>query len=66
MGPGGAEAIGPILLGMRRPVTVLQRNSSVETVVHMAAITVAAARRLELARDRAVEGAGQQDDRLLR
>jgi malate dehydrogenase (oxaloacetate-decarboxylating)(NADP+) len=43
---GGAEAIGPILLGMRKPVTILQRNSSVETIVHMAAITVAAARRV--------------------
>jgi malate dehydrogenase (oxaloacetate-decarboxylating)(NADP+) len=40
---GGAEAIGPILLGMRKPVTVLQRNSSVDTVVNMAAITVASA-----------------------
>jgi malate dehydrogenase (oxaloacetate-decarboxylating)(NADP+) len=42
---GGAEAVGPILLGMRKPVTVLQRNSSVESVVNMAAITVASARR---------------------
>jgi malate dehydrogenase (oxaloacetate-decarboxylating)(NADP+) len=37
---GGAEAVGPILLGMRKPVTVLSQNSSVETIVHMAAITV--------------------------
>ncbi|GAC1394339.1 MAG: NADP-dependent malic enzyme [Polyangiales bacterium] len=43
---GGAQAIGPILLGMRKPVTVLQQNSDVETIVHMAAITVVAARRL--------------------
>jgi malate dehydrogenase (oxaloacetate-decarboxylating)(NADP+) len=43
---GGAQAIGPILLGMRKPVTVLQRGSSVETIVHMAAITVATARRI--------------------
>jgi malate dehydrogenase (oxaloacetate-decarboxylating)(NADP+) len=40
---GGAEAIGPILLGMRKPVTVLQRNSAVDAIVHMAAITAAAA-----------------------
>jgi malate dehydrogenase (oxaloacetate-decarboxylating)(NADP+) len=40
---GGAEAIGPILLGMRKPVTVLQRNSSVDTIVAMTAITAAAA-----------------------
>jgi malate dehydrogenase (oxaloacetate-decarboxylating)(NADP+) len=40
---GGAEAIGPILLGMRKPVTILQRNSDVEAIVQMAAITAAAA-----------------------
>jgi malate dehydrogenase (oxaloacetate-decarboxylating)(NADP+) len=38
---GGAEAVGPILLGMRRPVTVLQQNSSVDAIVTMAAITAA-------------------------
>jgi malate dehydrogenase (oxaloacetate-decarboxylating)(NADP+) len=38
---GGAQAVGPILLGMKKPVTVLSQNSSVETIVHMAAITVA-------------------------
>ncbi len=43
---GGAEAVGPILLGMREPVTVLSQNSSVETIVHMAAITVATNRRI--------------------
>jgi malate dehydrogenase (oxaloacetate-decarboxylating)(NADP+) len=43
---GNAEAVGPILLGMREPVTVLSQNSSVETIVHMAAITVATNRRL--------------------
>ncbi len=39
MGVGGAEAIGPILLGMRYPVNVLQRGSSSEEVVNMAAYT---------------------------
>jgi malate dehydrogenase (oxaloacetate-decarboxylating)(NADP+) len=43
---GGAEAIGPILLGMRKAVTVLSQNSSVETIVHMAAITVATNNRM--------------------
>ena len=47
---GGAEAIGPILLGMRKPVTVLQRNSNVDTIVNMAAITAASAVRGALAR----------------
>jgi malate dehydrogenase (oxaloacetate-decarboxylating)(NADP+) len=36
---GGAEAIGPILLGMRYPVNVLQRGCSVDEVVNMAAYT---------------------------
>jgi malate dehydrogenase (oxaloacetate-decarboxylating)(NADP+) len=37
---GGAEAIGPILVGMRRPVHVLARGCEVKDVVHMAAIAV--------------------------
>lgn len=35
---GGAEAIGPILVGMNRPVFVLQQNSSVMDVMNMASI----------------------------
>ena len=34
-----AEAIGPILVGMNKPVFVLQQNSDVNDVVNMAAIT---------------------------
>jgi malate dehydrogenase (oxaloacetate-decarboxylating)(NADP+) len=37
---GGAEAIGPILLGMKRPVHVLQLGSSIREIVNMAAIAV--------------------------
>ena len=37
---GGAETIGPILVGMDKPVHVLQRNSDVDTIVRMAAIAV--------------------------
>jgi malate dehydrogenase (oxaloacetate-decarboxylating)(NADP+) len=37
---GGAEAIGPILMGMNKPVHVLQRGDSVEDIVKMAAIAV--------------------------
>jgi malate dehydrogenase (oxaloacetate-decarboxylating)(NADP+) len=37
---GNAEAIGPILLGMRRPVHVLQHGSEVKDIVNMAAIAV--------------------------
>lgn len=36
---GGAEAIGPILVGMNKPVSVLQRGSDVSDIVNMAAIT---------------------------
>jgi malate dehydrogenase (oxaloacetate-decarboxylating)(NADP+) len=44
---GGAEAVGRILLGMREPVTVLSQTSPVETIVHMAAITVATSSRMK-------------------
>ncbi|MBN1158779.1 MAG: NADP-dependent malic enzyme [Bacteroidales bacterium] len=37
---GGAEIIGPILLGIRKPIHVLQMGSSVREIVNMAAITV--------------------------
>jgi malate dehydrogenase (oxaloacetate-decarboxylating)(NADP+) len=36
---GSAEAIGPVLVGMNKPVFVLQQNSDVNDVVNMAAIT---------------------------
>lgn len=36
----GAEVIGPILLGIRKPINVLQMGSSVREIVNMAAITV--------------------------
>lgn len=37
---GGGEAVGPILMGMNKPVHVLQRGDSVEDIVKMAAIAV--------------------------
>jgi malate dehydrogenase (oxaloacetate-decarboxylating)(NADP+) len=37
---GGATAIGPILVGMRRPVHVLQRGADVQEIVNMAAVAV--------------------------
>jgi malate dehydrogenase (oxaloacetate-decarboxylating)(NADP+) len=37
---GGAEAIGPILLGMKKPVHILQIGSSIRDIVNMAAIAV--------------------------
>jgi len=38
---GGNEAIGPILLGMKKPVHILQLGSSVGEIVNMVAIAVA-------------------------
>lgn len=35
---GGAEAIGPILMGMKKPVHILQLGSSVREIVNMVAI----------------------------
>ena len=37
---GGAEAIGPILMGMRKPVHILQLGSSIREIVNMVAIAV--------------------------
>jgi malate dehydrogenase (oxaloacetate-decarboxylating)(NADP+) len=37
---GGADAIGPILLGLKKPVHVLQLGSSVRSIVNMAYIAV--------------------------
>ena len=38
---GGAEAVGPILLGMNKPVHVLQLGSSIREIVNMVTIAVA-------------------------
>jgi malate dehydrogenase (oxaloacetate-decarboxylating)(NADP+) len=35
---GGAQAIGPILVGMAQPVHILQRGSDVNDIVNMAVI----------------------------
>jgi malate dehydrogenase (oxaloacetate-decarboxylating)(NADP+) len=37
---GGGELIGPLLMGMSRPVHVLQRTATVEEIVNVAAIAV--------------------------
>src|SRR6478736_1110181 len=49
---GGAEAIGPILLGMKKPVHVLQLGSSIRDIVNMAAIAVVDAQVRETAEHR--------------
>jgi malate dehydrogenase (oxaloacetate-decarboxylating)(NADP+) len=37
---GAAEAIGPILMGMKKPIHILQRDSSVREIINMVAIAV--------------------------
>jgi malate dehydrogenase (oxaloacetate-decarboxylating)(NADP+) len=37
---GGAEAIGPVLIGMKKPVHILQLGSSVREIVNMVTIAV--------------------------
>jgi malate dehydrogenase (oxaloacetate-decarboxylating)(NADP+) len=44
---GGAEAIGPILIGMNKPINVLQRSADVDEIVNMAMITVLEIRKSE-------------------
>lgn len=40
---GRAEALGPYLMGMRRPVSVLQHGTTVTDIVNLATITAVAA-----------------------
>ncbi|MGA2299954.1 MAG: NADP-dependent malic enzyme [Candidatus Acidiferrum sp.] len=54
---GGAETIGPILMGMSKPVHVLQRGAEVEEIVNIAAIAVVDAQETEV---RVNGGTGKQ------
>jgi malate dehydrogenase (oxaloacetate-decarboxylating)(NADP+) len=44
---GGAEAVGPILMGMKKPVHILQLGCSIREIVNMAAIAVVDAQLFE-------------------
>jgi malate dehydrogenase (oxaloacetate-decarboxylating)(NADP+) len=46
LGASGADVTGPMVLGMRKPVNVLQQGANVDSIVHMTAITVARAIRM--------------------
>ena len=37
---GDVPAVGPVLLGMAKPISVLEKDCSVDAIVHMAALTV--------------------------
>jgi malate dehydrogenase (oxaloacetate-decarboxylating)(NADP+) len=43
---GDVPAVGPVLLGMAKPVSVLEKDCSVDAIVHMAALTVVQAQSL--------------------
>ena len=43
---GSAEALGPVLMGLSKPVHVLQRGSTVEEIVDVAALAVVDAQRI--------------------
>ena len=45
----GAESIGPILLGLKKPVHILQLGASVDEMVNMAAVAVVDAQQKEKA-----------------
>lgn len=65
---GGLETIGPILMGMSRPVHVLQRDAEVEDIVNMAAIAVVDAQETEVRAPRPPEpakpSASEEEQRL--
>jgi malate dehydrogenase (oxaloacetate-decarboxylating)(NADP+) len=46
---GVAESIGPILMGMKKPIHILQRDSSVREIINMVAIAVIDAQSVEKA-----------------
>ena len=46
---GGAETIGPILMGMSKPAHVLQRGREVQEIVNIAAVAVVDAQETEAA-----------------
>jgi malate dehydrogenase (oxaloacetate-decarboxylating)(NADP+) len=40
---GNADVVGPMVLGLKKPVNVLQQGANVDSIVHMTAITAAKA-----------------------
>jgi len=52
---GTADAIGPILLGLKKPVHILQLGSSVRSIINMALIAVVDAQKSKVPTDEIVE-----------
>jgi malate dehydrogenase (oxaloacetate-decarboxylating)(NADP+) len=44
---GDTEAVGPILMGMKKPIHVLQRGDDVADIINMSAVAVVDAQRME-------------------
>lgn len=59
----GAESIGPIMMGMRKPVHILQLDASVDEIVNMTAIAVIDAQQKEK-REQEVKAALEKDSAL--
>jgi malate dehydrogenase (oxaloacetate-decarboxylating)(NADP+) len=49
---GGAETLGPILMGMSKPVHVVPRDAGVDEIVSAAAIAVVDAQEMEISGSR--------------
>jgi len=56
----GTDAIGPILMGMRAPIHVLQQGVDVPDILNMAAYGVVEAQTKSAAEGHAEEGTGQR------
>jgi malate dehydrogenase (oxaloacetate-decarboxylating)(NADP+) len=52
---GGAEVIGPILVGMRQPVSVLHQSNELADIVNLAALAVADAQEISPRRAEAAQ-----------
>ena len=59
---GGAETLGPILMGMARPVHLLSRGAAVEEIVNTVAIAVVDARDTDLPATQEIEKSGVPAD----
>lgn len=60
---GGAEAIGPIILGLKKPVHILQLGSSVREIVNMVTIAVVDAQSRETENNASIKANAKADSR---
>jgi malate dehydrogenase (oxaloacetate-decarboxylating)(NADP+) len=60
---GGAEAIGPIILGLKKPVHILQLGSSVREIINMVTIAVVDAQSREAEQKTSIKSDFKADGR---